>query len=182
MTQDERYEVVKLVAVGLGRKLTKPERRRLAILAGYYMQEKKGPPPKDKRLLPRICEANFRTPAAFKDLAEKILGKPIWVTPSWKEGYPAGQRRSKAVATRQEEYATRYLNGERLGDMACEIARQNGDETAEGLRSAYNALSRDIMSALPKVSFERTGQQSKTISDIAAGMAAIYKRKQHLPE
>lgn len=172
MNQKDRNEVVQILVVGFDRKLTKPERRRLAELTGYYMQEKKGAPPREKRGLPRISESNFRTAAAFKELAEKILGRTIWVTPSWKEGYPKGKQRSLAAKARQEERANANLDGKSLSDMV----EVRGDEKA--YRSAYNAVSRDVAAARPRILNEalHKATYNTVISDIANGMAAILRR------
>lgn len=169
MNQKDRNEVVQIIVVGLSRKLTKPERRRLAELTGYYMQEKKGAPPREKRGLPRISEANFRTAAAFKELAEQILGRAIGVTPAWREGYPKGRQRSLTAKARQEERASAHLGGQSLNDM---VEVHGDDERA--YRSAYNAVSRDVAAARPLILHK--ANYKMVISDIANGMAAILRR------
>lgn len=94
MTQSEQRhkEIMKIIVIMLnGRRPTRPERKRLAELTGFYISGR-GSMSKDKRHLPRMTDADFATPESMKRLCERIMGRPVLVTPEplRKKGRPKG--------------------------------------------------------------------------------------------
>lgn len=189
MTLEEYKEVIQLViVVGFSRKLTKAERKRLADLTGYFMKEGKGAIPKDKRHLPRITEADFRTREAYKQLAEKILQRPIAASPYWSEGWKKGQVRCQEVRERKEKRATTFIEADLNDpimtiycDLADEIlaAREDGRTDCDAQRSAINIVARDIKDVRVQV-FDNVWLRPHVMSDIATGMATLLKK--HTPK
>lgn len=94
-------ETMEIIMHGFNHKLTPMEISRLAKLVGYY-RGGKGRPPKDKQHLHRITDADFDTPEAYKSLVERIIGKPVRITPVWKRQRPKGSK-SQQVKTRKLE-------------------------------------------------------------------------------
>ncbi|BET57918.1 hypothetical protein [Geobacter sp. 60473] len=189
MTPEEYKEVIQLViVVGFSRKLTKAERRRLANLTGYFMQERQGPAPKDKRHLPRITEADFRTREAYKQLAEKILQRPIAASPCWSEGWRKGQFRCQEVRERKEKRATTFIEADLHDsimkiyyDLADEILadREDARTDCDAQRSAINIVARDIKDVRVQV-LDNGWLRPHVMSDIATGMANLLKK--HTPK
>jgi len=101
--EQKHKAIMKIIMKGFHYKLTPAERSELATLTGYY-RGGKGRPPKNEQATPRITDADFDTPEAFKKLAEKIINKPIWCMPGWKKHRPRGSKSPKVAARHAERY------------------------------------------------------------------------------
>jgi len=99
---DNTYEeLFQIIMKGFSYKLSPQERSRFAELAGYY-KGGRGRPRKDKIHLPRISDADFDMPNAYKSLVEITIGKAVSITPNWKKHRPKGVKQ-KHVRERQIE-------------------------------------------------------------------------------
>lgn len=177
--QQEQWEKIVQLAlvIGLYRKLTKAEKEELAGLLGYYYHGKRGPVPEKKKQLPHFGEADFRTPAAYKALADKIFSCSL-PDPQWKEGCPTGTIKSKAVQERKKERAKAYIDAD-IDTPARHVFIDlvgNGEPT----ESAISAVIRDCREGrkpallMPDM-YEKYGKPMVE-KDIVSGMAAILNK------
>lgn len=189
-TTAQREQLDKIVqlglVIGLYRKLTKAEKEELAGLLGYYYHGKRGPVPEKKKQLPRFGEADFRTPAAYKTLVEKIFECSL-PDPQWQEGYPKGRIRSEAVQERKKRRASVYIDTDIatpamtiFHDLALNDKIIDNDADADALASAINAIIRDCREGrkpalLTPESYEKYGKPMVE-KDIVSGMAAILNK------
>lgn len=176
-------QIIQLVVViGLSRKLTRTEKEKLADLIGYYFHGKKGPVPEKKKYLPRFGESDFRTPSAYKALAERILASTgihecSLPAPQWAEGYPKDRIRSETVQERKKERATVYFDAD-LDTPSTHIFI----DLADGIttESALKSVMRDIrdgkkLALLAPGSFEKYGKPAMD-KEIATGMTALWNK------
>ena len=199
MTQDER-EALEILAIGHFRKLKPAEQERLAELLGWYKQGGKGPPPKDKRHLERITSSDFRTPAAYKKLEDrvliKILGRTSHLVPCWKEGCPKGTIRKVDIQERKFDRAKSWLKS-LLIDATPSMQAINsltkdfpdgliGDELEKAMHCEHMKIVRDIRDgrneALADIASSRElydKLQPVVLQDIADSLATILKK--HTP-
>ncbi len=164
-----------VVVIGLSRKLTREEKKELAGLIGYYIHGKKGPVPKGKKHLPHFGESDFRTPTAYKALAEKIIGCSL-PDPHWKEGCPAGTIKSKFVQERKKERATIYIDADH-DKPSMHIFIDLADSATE---SKINSVIRDVREGIKPAlltpeSYEKYGKPAME-KDIQSSLKAMLNK------
>lgn len=125
-----------------GQRPVPAERERLAELASFY-RGGKGAPPKEKRHLPRITDADFKTPESMKQLCERIIGRPIWVTPEkLKTGRPEGSIDNQ-VHARKVAAAKQSKNGNRSKLVDDKLEKMKHQD-ASAFYSAERMVKRDV--------------------------------------
>ncbi|MGD9641025.1 MAG: hypothetical protein AB7U37_07240 [Synergistaceae bacterium] len=180
ITRDQyAMEALKLIMKGFERKHTPAEQKLLAKLTGSKNKRTRGPIPKAHKDGRWITQADYRTPAAYKALAERLWGKPINAEPQWKEGCPRGTIKKKEADDRRKSRAKQYLGrGElkpmQIVDRMADVIlneRSDGRNDADAQHSARMQVFRDVAKAVPQVHHE-----TAVLPQIAESLQQIFSR------